>query len=223
MPQKPKLLPSWCTVGSNSASIVWKYCKSDVVDKFVVAYHPADISDSAALHNDCSSRVVINQFVSGRVHATLLGLEPNTEYVFCISGVNRCGHSDSLDACLTTSPINENIVRPVYFAPASKKNQTTRLISRISWILVNLICALSVLLMYLVPWILSGADCERCRQLDPPCDQGNTYVKNARKHLFTVITSLIPGKLYHAFVPEEREQVVVKSGHSWFEWFDFEL
>ena len=223
MPHKPKLLTSWCTVGSNSASIVWKYCKSDVVDKFVVEYHPADMSDSAALHNDCSSRVVINQFVSGRVQVTLLGLEPNTEYVFCISGVNRCGHSDSLDARLTTSPINEKIVRPVYFAPASTHNQTTRLISRISWLLVHLICAVSILFLYLVPWILSGADCERCRQASPPNEQPITYVKNARKHLFTVITSLIPGKLYRAIMPEEREQVVVKSEHSWFEWFDFEL
>ena len=222
MPQKPKLLTSWCTVGSNSASVVWKYCKSDVVDKFVVAYHPAEMSDSAALDNECSRQVVINQFVSGRVQATLLGLEPNTEYVFCISGVNRCGHSESLDARLRTSPINENIVRSVYFSPTSTENQTTKLVSKISWLLVNLICAVLVLILYLVPWIISGADCEQCRQVDSPREPPITYVKCARKHLFTVITSLIPRKVYRAVMPEESEQVIVKS-HSWFEWFDFEL
>ena len=221
MPQKPRLLTSWCTVGSNSASIVWKYCKSDVVDKFVVAYHPAEMSYGAVLDNGCSRQVVLNQFVSGRVQATLLGLEPNTEYVFRISAVNRCGRSESLDARLMTSPINDNIVRPVHFSPATTQHQTTRLITRISCFLVNVICAVSVLILYLAPWILSVADCERFRQASPPCEQPIVNVKNARKHLLTVITSLIPVKLYQVIMPEER--VVVKSEHSWFEWFDFEL
>lgn len=232
VPSKPKLLTSWCTVGSNSASIIWKYNKSDVIDKFVIRYHPTEtvkrLGDGE--RSDGCGHIVINQFMSGRVQATLLSLNPDAEYVFYLRAINRCGKSESLVARLRTSPVTKTLVRGVYFPIGNTVNGRSR-----TFVLsMFLIWAALILLLFLGPWLYFGGGDSVCdtlyegkswRKVETSCWNHvlGTEFAAARRYMVTVVTKLVPQRYLHYILPEVKEERIVMSDKWWFEWFDFEL
>ena len=90
-PSQPRVLHSWCVVGTDSASIVWKYKRTEKVDNFKVTCSPINWEKTKHLLHE---RIfTVRPVVSKRNHVTLRQLEESCEYLLCIQAVNNVGES----------------------------------------------------------------------------------------------------------------------------------
>jgi len=96
--QKPRILSRWSTIGSNSASLVWR-CSSCSVRSFLISYRVClklDLSDKEMnlltdrrlLHQAGFTSFKVKRFLRKRSHVVIRNLSAETDYVVSIVAVN---------------------------------------------------------------------------------------------------------------------------------------
>jgi len=126
----PRVLRDWSTVGSTSASVVWR-CNSNVqnVDAFLLYYRPLchtekrwrpppslDPAHLTTLSDVdfCSagfSRIRIHRFVPKRSQAVLRDLQTATDYVLILFAVNHLARSPPSVFFFQTSPADDDVYK----------------------------------------------------------------------------------------------------------------
>jgi len=124
----PLVLRDWSTVGSTSASVVWRCCGSvQNIDAFLLYYRPVRSAEKKRRHTPQSldsahlatltnadliaagfSRIRVHRFVPKRSQAVLRNLQSATDYVLILFGTNQLARSLPSIIFFRTTPSDDS-------------------------------------------------------------------------------------------------------------------